>query len=158
MSIEYLTIYKETIISKLTQSQNIKDLILSSNGVNNLPDNELLYNYIFPYLYNPEIQSEIKTGICLDSVVSKIINSTVNEIKIIINVFSHKDGMKHSDTDISKTNPDIISEKIHDMLSYSREFGIGKLSLESVDLFNLQNTYYGKTLNYKCAEFNNRKI
>lgn len=156
MSIIDLTKYKEIIISKITQSQDIKNIILSANGSEGLPNEPLLYSNIFPYLHTPGTQTDLKTYICVDCIVSKIINPSIKEIKVIINVFSHKDTIKYSDTDISKTKPDIISNMLDTLLNSSREFGIGKLSLESVDLYNLQNVYYGKILTYKCAEFTNK--
>lgn len=153
MYLKELGSYKYTIFTKIRNSDDIKEILLGKNYNVEIVD-DLLDEHIFPYLYVPETQQTAKSYICVDVVIPKVPNFSIKNLKIIIWVFTHKSLMNYSKKGYVGTRTDILSDILDKMLDTSRDFGIGRLKLEDVGLFNSEKQYYGRTLTYSASDFN----
>lgn len=156
MYLRELGLYKQKIFVKIRQSDDIKEILLGKNYDVELVD-DLLDEHIFPYLYIPETQTTAKTYICVDVVVPKVPNFSIKNLKIIVWVFTHKSLMRYSKKGYIGTRTDILSDVLDGLLDTSRDFGIGRLKLEGVDLFTSEKQYYGRVLTYSASDFNTDK-
>ena len=153
MYLRELGLYKHTVFTKIRNSDDIKEILLGKNYNVEIVD-DLLDEHIFPYLYVPDVQSEAKTYICVDVIVPKVPNPSIKNLKIIIWVFAHKSLMRYSKKGYIGTRTDILSDVLDRLLDTSREFGIGRLKLEDVGIFNSEKLYYGRVLTYSASDFN----
>lgn len=153
MYLEELGTYKQTILSKLRTSIEVQEILLGDNYDEEIVD-ELLDEHIYPFLYVPDTQTKVKTYVCADVTVPKAQNFSIKNLEIIIYVFCHKSLTKYKKAGSVGTRTDILSDVIDKMLDTSRDFGIGRLKLESVNLFISEKTYYGRILTYSASDFN----
>jgi len=156
MNLQELGAYKQTFLSKLRTSSEVKEILLGNDYDEEIVD-EILDKHIFPFLYIPDTQTEEKTYVCVDVVVPQTLNFSIKNLKIIIYVFCHKYLMKYKKAGQIGTRTDILSNIIDEKLNGSREFGIGRLALQSVELFMSEKTYYGRILTYSASDFNTDK-
>lgn len=153
MYLRELGLYKHTIFTKIRNSDDIKEILLDKNYDVNIVD-DLLDEHIFPYLYVPDTQTVAKTYICVDVIVPRVPSIEIKNLKVIIWVFTHKSLIRYAKKGYIGTRTDILSDVLDRLLDTSKEFGIGRLKLEGVDLFNSEKQYYGRILTYSASDFN----
>lgn len=145
--------YKTSLLSAFTNSDEICELMFNKEPYTDADVDDLLYTQIFPYLYVDETQTEVKPYICFEVDVPRIPTGTIKDAKLIIWVYSHKDGMRYSKEGYSGTKVDILADMIERQLRESNEFGIGKLQLLSCTYFIPNSKYYGKQMVYNMPDF-----
>ena len=145
--------YKNKIVSTLINCDAICELLLDKNNYAEEEVEELIYSQVFPYLYVDETQTEVKTYICCEIDIQRVPTNTVKDMKVILWVYSHRDGMKYSKKGYLGTKVDILVDMIEEQLRESNKFGIGKLELTSCTYFIPNNKYYGKQLIFNMPDF-----
>lgn len=154
MTLKDVGIYKNRILSIILNSEDIAELLLGKGYDKETVDDKLLYKYVFPYLYINETQTEVKSYICMEVNVPHVSNNFYKDMKIVLWCYSHKDGMRYSKKDYLGTKSDILADMIDRRLNSSKDFGIGRLKLDSETHIIPSNNYYGRQLIYTCTEFN----
>ncbi len=147
-------IYKDRIFYKIIRDKDIGRQLLGDIYNEETVAVDLPYHHIYPYLYIDGTQTETKSYICIEIDVPRTSDFTYKDMKVIIWVCTHKDLMKCSVKGYSGTMVDVLSTMIDNLLNSSRNFGIGRLKLESSTYIKPNNTYYGRQLIYNCSEFN----
>lgn len=149
--------YKNKLISAFINSDDICELLFNKEPYTEEDVDNLVYTQIFPYLYVNETQTEVKSYICLEVDIPRVPTGTIKDMKLILWVYSHKNGMKYSKKGYLGTKVDILVDMIEKQLRDSDKFGIGKLQLLSCTYFfpdtKLTSKYYGKQLIYNMPDF-----
>ena len=146
--------YKSNLISAILASNDICELMLGTGYNKETLDTTLTYKYLFPYLYVDKTQTEVKSYVCIEVDVPRTLDFSFKDMKIIVWCYSHKDCMKYSAKGYLGTRADILADMIDRLLNSSRDFGIGRLKLNSATYFMPSPKYYGRQLIYSCTEFN----
>lgn len=126
--------------------------MLGENYTSEDADN-MIYDQLFPYLYVDETQTEVRTYLCIEVDIPRIATATIKDMKIIIWAYCHKDCMKYTKRGYLGTRADILVDMVERQLHSSREFGIGKLHLESASHFFPSNKYYGRQMIFSISDF-----
>jgi hypothetical protein len=145
------------VISAFKHSEEIRDVLFGSQVDESDFDLQRAYeDCIWDCLYVKGIQTEAKTYICADTVAFSI-GSNIKTIKLVIQVFCEKSLLKYSKKGYVGNRPTILAEIIEEILisdeNFSRNFGIGKLELNSVDIFTNGENHYGKTMEFIIKNF-----
>lgn len=156
MTLKDIGTYKTKLMSTIITSDDICELMLGKGYNQDTVDDDLIYSSVFPYLYANDTQVETKSFICMEVDVPRIANFSIKDMKIIIWCYCHKDKdyMRYSKKGYLGTRADILTDMLDRKLQSSRDFGIGRLQLDSVSFIPMGNKYYGKQLIYSCSEFN----
>ncbi len=154
MNLIQFTDYKYEIIKEIIKSQPIISLL--TNLPNTNPDDiDLVDDQIYGYPYVPDIQTEEKTFICLDTNVSKTVNNTVNEFEISIWVFTAYSLQKLPSSFGRRGNRiDNIVTELDKILNGYDGLAIGRFELRPTKTFSPADGYTGKLLQYRCYGFN----
>ena len=154
MTLKDIGTYKNRLVLAILKSNDICELMLGKGYNTETVDEDLIYKYVFPYLYVQETQTETKSYICMEVDVPRTSNFSYKDMKIIVWCYSHKDTMKYSKKGYLGTKTDILSDMVDRLLNSSRNYGIGRLKLESATYFMPSSKFYGRQLIYSCSEFN----
>lgn len=149
-------IYKTKISNALLKSDNIKDLILGDTS--ELSPKELLKKYkehVKSHLFIDETIKETETYIFYDIIMPKM-RPQVKSIQVLIYAICHRDILeKYSKDGYYGNRADILSEMIEETLldkDIVKEFGIGDLELDNVDIYN-STTFYGCIMSFSVHNF-----
>ena len=145
--------YKNELLSVFTTSEDICELLFNKKPYTEEDADNLIYSQVFPYLYVDETQTDVKAYICCEVDIPRVPTGTIKDIKLIIWVYSHKEGMKYSKKGYMGTKTDILADMIERQLRDSDKFGIGKLELFSCTYFFPRKEYYGRQLIYTIPDF-----
>lgn len=152
MHLDELGAYKQTLLTRLAASQEIKNLLLNSED--SASPEVSLKDVLLPWLHYPDPQSDPKTYICTEVSVPKVLSTDVKRLNVRIYVFSHQSLMYCPDGDDYKTRPDMLSSVIDRILNTSPDFGFTRLKLESVRRYFQDRSYTGYILTYSTSDFN----
>ena len=144
---------KEKLSFSFLDSPEICEIMIGKKNYSEEEVQNLIYKQIFPYLYIDETQTKVLSYICLEIDIPKAPTSTVKNLKLIVWIYSHKEGMKYYKKGYSGTKVDILTDMVERQLRNSYKFGIGKLELMSCQYFFPNNKYYGKQLIYNVPDF-----
>ena len=151
--------YKNRIISKFLKSSEIMELLLgegyTDEDVHGSGDDNygVVYNNIFPYLYVEELQTEVKSYLCIEVYVPKVPTYTIKDMKIIIWAYCHKNCMPYSKKGYLGTRADILADMVESELRDMDNLGIGKLELDSVSYIFPNSSYYGREMIFSMPDF-----
>lgn len=154
MTLKDIGSYKSTILNKILESEDIGKLMLGKNLNMETIDDDLLYKYVFPFLYVDNTQTTQSSYICVEVNVPRTVNFTFKDMKVVVWCYCHKGIMKYSHKGYRGTRCDILADMVDRLLNTSRDFGLGRLKLQSVDTFEPHKDYYGRVMVYSCTEFN----
>ena len=155
MNLYELGKYKNTVISVICGNDDIcKAIFGDSYNVSDI-DDELFGEQVLPYLFVPGAQEDAKVYVCVETAIPRTIGFELKDVKLIVQVVCHKDLIKYRKKGYSGNRTDILSDMVNRQLNSSRDFGIGRLKLESVDIINTDK-FYGRSMIYKCPDFNVR--
>ena len=154
MTLKDIGVYKNRLLTTIMNSEDVCETILGKGYNKTNVDEQLIYKYIFPYLYVDETQTEVKSYICIEVSVPRTHDFTYKDMKVDIWCYCHKDIMKYSKNGFLGTRSDILSDMVDRLLNSSNNYGIGRLKLQSCIPINISKTHYGRHLTYSCAEFN----
>ena len=84
--LEEIPSYKDDLLHAFIENENIITLIGSKDQ--NIQDPvDLIGENIFPNPYVPDIQSEVKTYLCMDIYVPRVRDKLFKDVQIVINIF-----------------------------------------------------------------------
>ena len=150
-----ISTYKNTILTKLIQSEDIVKAIgnvnpdfLDTPSVTN--PRELLFKNIYPYLYVPDAQEEQKCYVTMKFKFQRSGNM-FKVGKICFYVFAHQDIMK---TEYPWIRTDFIINKIDEIFNETRDLGIGELQFGGMDDMKFSGAHSGGYIEYIDLSFN----
>lgn len=149
-------IYKTKIANALFKSDNIKEVILGDTS--NMKKSEILSglkSHINSHLFIDETIKDTSTFIFYDVIIPDFHTQT-KDMNIIMYVICHRDILEtYSKDGYYGNRTDILAEMIEETLldeSIIKEFGIGDLSFDSMDIYNA-NSFYGCILRIGVPTF-----
>lgn len=150
--------YKNRIVKDILHNE---DKALSNDLVGAVDDSfigaedDLLYRNIFPYLRIPTTQEETRCYITMSVDMPRV--STKNyffkDMVITINVIVHEKLMKMP-AHFSATRVDYIGSLINKIFNQNTEYGNVPLEYVSDTESIMLNTFYVRTLRFRCNELN----
>lgn len=145
--------FKSNIKKCLYKNENLRQILFDGEDKKVTP--QLFSERVKSHLFLDDILTEKKSYIFFD-VICPQFTAQIKEIKIIMYVICHRTIL---DTYTQKegfygNHADALSQAVEEALitENSKEFGIGDLQLESVDLYN-GNEYYGTQLIFNVPTF-----
>lgn len=143
---------KTKILSLLMASPDICELFLGKNYTEDDVDN-LMYKQVFPYLYIDNTQTEVLSYLCVEVNVPRVPTGTIKRMEVTIFCYSHKRCMEYSKKGFLGTRVDILADMVERCLRDSKELGIGRIQLSSVNTYFPSNDYYGRQMSFLCPDF-----
>ena len=149
--------FKEEIHTTLYKDCNIKELLLNDmTGMNAKEIQKSFKNHVKSHLFIDDTITETESYIFYDIIMPNI-NANIKNCKIILYAVCHRDILDDYIKDGYYGNrADILSQMIEECLiqndDVSYSFGIGKLSLDSVDIYN-STKLYGHIMYFSVPNF-----
>lgn len=151
--------FKNEIHTALYKNDNIKYILLGDTAGKSASEIRRLFReHVKSHLFIDDTITETESFIFYD-VVFPILHSNTKECRVILYAICHRDILDNEELQIegySGNRADILSESIEDCLINNEEtansFGIGKLSLDSVDIFN-DKRFYGCVMIFTAQNF-----
>lgn len=138
--------FKQKICDALYKSDEIKDLLLDSASDSSLSDKEALFkNHIKSHLFTDDTIEETDSFIFYDVRLPDL-SENIKNFQVVIHAVCHRDILdNYTKEGYFGNRADILSQMIEDCLIHDEKtansFGIGKLSLDSVDFYNSKKFY-----------------
>ena len=150
--LEKIPEYKSDLLKLFMKNDNLVKYI--GNKDESIQDPvDLIGVNVFPTPYIPDTETEVKTYICMDMYVPRVKDKIFKTIRIVINVFSHKDMSLYK----SKSRVDLINIEVDKILNGNLDFGIDEVELVSVLPYIPNNNFSGKQIIYDVPNFNQRR-
>lgn len=148
--------YKTKINNALFCSQNIKEILFGDTT--KMPPQEMISAFksrVKSHLFIDETIKDTGTYIFYD-VVMPVLRPQVKTCKLVMYAICHRDILEnYSKEDYFGNRADILSQMIEETLldkEIVKDFGIGDLSIDSIDIYN-STTYYGVTMTFIVPTF-----
>jgi len=147
-------IIKKNIKNMLFQSENIKSLLIGECHDKKTID--LFNQKVKSHLFIDDTLTDKETLIFFDVVCPRL-TQHIKECRIILYGICHRDLLDVSlpINDYFGNRADVLANLIEECLldkSNAKQFGIGELSLDSVDIYNSTN-YYGVQMIFSVNDF-----
>ena len=149
--------YKQKVNAALFKSQAIRDMLIGdTTGMSASEIRDKFKYHVKSHLFIDDTIEETDTFIFYD-VQSPRVGETIKTVKLYIYVVCHRDILDECEYEgYTGNRADILSEMICDVLindeDVTRSFGIGKLQLDSVDIYNSKR-FYGCVLQFDVPNF-----
>ena len=161
-TISVLGTFKEKINTALYKNEDLKELLFSGKGQGEFKLSELekFKKYVQSHLFIDETIKETGSYIFYD-VIIKDIGYTTQNVSVIVMAVCHRsilDKMDDINPDLGYrgNRADIMAEMIEDTLvnneEVSRDFGIGKIELKKIEIYNMPHMY-GHILTFTVPDF-----
>ncbi len=150
-------LYKEKIKQALFSDENICDMLMGdTSNISRDEKAKLFNNRVKSHLFIDGTLDIEGTFIFFD-VVTRNVSAQVKECAVIMYVICHRELLDCYHKDGYYGNrADILSQMVEDCLvgdeKVASRFGIGKISLDSIDLYN-SNDYYGCFMTFRAPDF-----
>lgn len=144
--------YKNKLAEDLMTNERILEL-LDHENIGLKPD-ELMYNCVYPYEYVPNVTENTTTYICFDVDITKVPNTTYLLPSIYIWVFTHDSLMRLPGGGL---RVDAIVSQIDRTINGSREYGLGRLELDTIKRYSPIQHYQGRIMKYAATDWNRPK-
>lgn len=148
--------YKTKINNALFRSKNIKELLL--DDVADMSPQEMIAAFkarVKSHLFIDETIKDTGTYIFYD-VVMPVLRPQVKTCKLVLYAICHRDILEnYSKENYYGNRADILSQMIEETLldeEIVKDFGIGDLSIDSIDIYN-STTYYGVSMTFIVPTF-----
>lgn len=148
--------FKNIFLSSIINSHDICSLLLNKEDFSEEEKESLIYERVFPYLYIDDIQTNVESYICFEVTIPRC-SGTIKDLQLSVLCCCHKDYMKYKKEDYLGTRVDILSDMVEREIQDSTEFGIGKLSLQSVRYIFPSTKYYARELIFNVPEFKTKR-
>ena len=149
-------IYKTRVANALLKSDNIKDLILGDTS--GMKQSDVIKNFkehVKSHLFIDETIKETESFIFFDVIMPRM-RPQVKSVQILMYAICHRDILENYAKDGYYGNrADILSEMIEEVLlddNIVKDFGIGDLELDNVDIYN-SSTFYGCIMSFSVHNF-----
>lgn len=149
--------YKENITSALFQSKDICDLLIgNTEGMSGKELRDAFKKHVKSHLFIDDTITEATSFIFYD-VRFAYMHTNVKTCEVIMYLICHRDILDNYYKEGYHGNmADILAQMIEDSLindaSVAKNFGIGNLTLDSVDIYN-SNRFYGRILTFTVPDF-----
>lgn len=149
--------YKEKAIRSISESQKVLSLI--SNNPNIVVGSDeaenIITNNIFTFDYAPTTQQISTAIILIDSDMVRGTSPTMKRIELYVQVVVYKDFMNLQGQHFVglKGNRRDNIVRFVDLLLSDKDYGIGKLDLESAITANVPSDFTSKLLTYSTSDF-----
>lgn len=151
--------FKEKIHSVLYKSNEIKELLLDNIETDKMDNSEIRVNFkkhVKSHLFIDDTIQETSSFIFYD-IILPFIKPNIKTCKILLYAICHRDILDNYYKDGYFGNrADILTQMIENVLINDKkivnEFGIGELSLDSVDIYN-SNRFYGYIMTFSVPNF-----
>ena len=145
--------FKFNIKKCLYKNENLRQFLFDGENINITP--HLFSERVKSHLFLDDILTDKKSYIFFD-VICPQFTAQIKEIKIVMYVICHRDILDdYTQKDGYYGNrADVLSQAVEEALitDSAKEFGIGDLQLEGVDLYNGKD-YYGTQLIFNVPTF-----
>ena len=156
LTIKELGSYKIRILNALLKSDNIKDLILGDTS--DLKPKEIINEFkehVNSHLFIDDTIKDTSTYVFFDVILPRM-RPQVKNVQVLMYAICHRDILdNYSKEEYYGNRADILAEMIEETLldeSIVKEFGIGDLELDNVDIYNTT-TFYGRILAFSVNNF-----
>ena len=156
LTIKELGLYKNRILNALLKSDNIKDLVLGDTV--GLKQKEVLTEFqehVNSHLFIDDTIKDTSTYVFFDVILPRM-RPQVKNIQVLMYVICHRDILENYNKENYYGNrADILAEMIEETLldeNVVKEFGIGDLELDNVDIYNTT-AFYGRILSFSVNNF-----
>lgn len=150
--LEEIPNYKNDLLKEFLKNEKIITYI--GNKDEEIQDPvDLIGVNVFPFAYIPDVETVVKTYICIDIYVPRVKDMIFKDVQIVLNVFSHKDMGTYK----GKSRVDLINIEIDKILNGNYSFGIDMVELVSVMPYTPNYKFSGKQLIYNVPNFNQRR-
>ena len=147
-----LSEYRQIAMSKIVNSQKIKDYLLNTS--NSVADGKtLLMKNVFPFWKIPNIKTTAANYIVMSVNVPSIVNDTFKCMSLKIGILCHENMIECSVDGKKYLRYDLIAEEIDELFNKNKDLGF-KLHLTSVQDYNPVESYNGLVLMYNTEDFN----
>lgn len=150
-------LFKEEIHSALYKNSNIRELLIGdTSGMSAKQIQDAFKEHVKSHLFIDDTIEETGSFIYYDVIFPRL-ESNVKECRVVLYAICHRDLLDNYHKDGYHGNrADILSEMIADTLivdeKVANSFGIGKLTLDSVDLYNATR-FYGVGMMFDVPDF-----
>lgn len=153
--IKEIGLYKVRIKNALLKSDNIRDVVLGDSGSQSIESISRFKQHVKSHMFIDDTINDVGTFIFFDVLLPDLRTKT-KSVKVIIYAICHRDILENYNKDEYYGNrADILSEMIEETLLDERiikEFGIGDIELESVDIYN-STSFYGRIMVFNSVNF-----
>lgn len=145
--------FKSNIKKCLYKNENLRQFLFDGENINVTP--HLFSERVKSHLFLDDILTDKKSYIFFD-VICPQFTAQIKEIKIVMYVICHRDILDDytQKEGYFGNRADALSQAVEEALitDGAKEFGIGDLQLEGVDLYNGKN-FYGTQLIFNVPTF-----
>ena len=149
--------FKKEIHAALYKNEDLRELLLGdTSGMSTKQLRESFKEHVKSHLFIDDTIEEATTFIFYD-VSFPILQSNIKRCQIVMFAICHRDILEnYSKEGYFGDRADILSQMIEDTLINDEEvansFGIGRLSMDSLDIYN-SNRFYGSVLTFSVPAF-----
>ena len=149
--------FKNEINTALYKNEDIRELLLGdTSGKSNSEIRKEFKQYVKSHLFIDDTLTEAKTFIFYD-VIFPYIQSNIKTCRVVMYLVCARTVLEdYAKEGYIGDRIDILAQMVEDTLINNEDttdnFGIGKLSLDSVDVYN-SNRYYGCVLTFNVPSF-----
>lgn len=149
--------YKEIIHAALFKSKDIRDLLLGdTSGLSKAELMSKFKQHVKSHLFVDDVIKETDTFIFYD-VSLPVLHTNIKTCKILMYLICHRDILENYNAEGYYGNrADVLSQMVEDVMindeEIARDFGIGKLTLESVEIYN-STKFYGCVMTFDVPNF-----
>lgn len=149
--------FKSEITTALYKNVNIREMLLGdTTGMSNSEIRTNFKQYVKSHLFIDDTIKEAKTFIFYDVVIPSL-QEQIKSCRVVMYLICSRDILEdYSKEGYYGDRIDILSQMVEDTLINDEEvansFGIGKLKLDSVDIYNA-NRFYGCILQFDVPTF-----
>ena len=161
MNLEEVGTFKNKVVSKLINDENILDVLLGD--ITKVEDPETLLlgkdesgkgGCVFKFEYVPDTQENSKTFLCVEVVPEETNGDTITNMVIYVFAYCSKNLMQtYHRKGQAGTRVDILASDIDKILNGNSEFGIGPLEWAGSSIYKPAQWYYGRMLVYRVNTF-----
>lgn len=161
MNLKEIGEFKNKVISKLINDENIVDVLIGNNKNSENAGSLLLGKdetgkggCVFKFEYVPDTQEMSKTFLCVEIVPYKTNGDTITDMYLYIFIYCSKDIMQtYHRKQCAGTRIDILASDIDTILNGNSDFGIGPLEWYGSEIYKPAQIYYGRVLTYFVSAF-----
>lgn len=148
--------YKQKINAALFNSIGIRDLLIGdTTGMSKSEIREKFKKHVFSHLFIDDTIEETDSFIFYDIQIPRA-SDTIKIVKLYLYAICHRDILDNYEYQgYAGNRADILAEMVSDALlneEVVRSFGIGKLQLDSIDIYNSKR-FYGCILEFDVPNF-----
>ena len=149
--------FKQKVNAAFFKSQEIRDLLIGdTTGMSASELRDKFKEHVKSHLFVDDTIEETKSFIFYDVQIPRA-GENIKKVKLYIYAICHRDMLDDYEYEgYAGNRADILSEMIADILlndeEVTRSFGIGKLQLDSVDIYNSKR-FYGCVLIFDVPNF-----